>query len=225
MMITGASSGIGEAAARLAVKRGYRVALAARRKEKLHRLADELGAGHAVAIGCDVTSYDSCVEAVETCVAAFGQLNVLFANAGVGRSVSGWLVEPVSDWYDQVTVNILGAAYASRAALPALMETRGHIVFTGSTSARRPLAGSIYGCSKVAVGAMAEALRLEVAGSGVHVSIVNPGFTDTPIHGSKDIPDWALTPEDVAAAVLYIVGQPDHVDINEILIRPVNQRN
>jgi len=226
MLITGASSGIGEATARRAAAAGIRVVLAARRIDRLESLTAELG-GDAVAIAvrCDVSSFPDCETAVSTALDAFGRLDVMFANAGAGSKGQGWFVETPEDWREQVNVNVLGTAYATRAAIPALRETKGHLVITGSLSGLRALPGSMYSCTKHAVTVMAEALRLELNGTGVHVAIVHPGIVDTPIlwPSGYETPDWALEPDDIARAVMYVVAQPSDVDVSQVVVRPIEK--
>jgi NADP-dependent 3-hydroxy acid dehydrogenase YdfG len=120
-----------------------------------------------------------------------------------------------------VLTNVLGPALTVRATLPALKESRGHLLLTGSVAGRRALPGSLYACTKWAVTAMGEAARLEVDGTGIRVSLIEPGMVDTPFFESS--PSDALEPDDIARAVMYAVGQPPHVDVNEILVRPTAQ--
>jgi NADP-dependent 3-hydroxy acid dehydrogenase YdfG len=221
-LITGASSGIGAATALAAAEEGYRVVLAARSEDKLRALADKLGGeDRALAVRCDVTVWEDNVDAVDAALEAYGQLDVVFANAGFGAK-RGWLEETPEFWRSMVLTNVLGPAYTARAAIPALKESAGHLVLTSSVAGRRALPGSLYSATKHAVTAMGEALRQDVAGSGIRVTVVEPGAVDTPFFDSK--PSFhALEPEDVARAVLYAVTQPRHVDVNEMLIRPTAQ--
>jgi NADP-dependent 3-hydroxy acid dehydrogenase YdfG len=222
-VITGASSGIGEATARRAVKAGFRVVLAARRLEKLEELAAELGGPErALAVGCDVTDWDDQQALAEVALSRFGQLDVAFANAGFGAK-RGFLEETPEHWKSMVLTNVYGAALTIRATLPALKESKGHLLLTSSVAGRRALAGSLYSATKWAVTAMGEAARLELNGTGVRVTLIEPGMVDTPFFDNP-VRD-ALEPDDIARAVLYAVGQPPHVDVNEILIRPTSQAN
>jgi NADP-dependent 3-hydroxy acid dehydrogenase YdfG len=221
-LITGASSGIGAATARRAAQAGHRLVLAARSMERLDALATELGGpDRALAVACDVTEWEQQQAAVAAALDAFGRLDVVFANAGFGASRS-FLGETPEHWRDMVLTNVYGAALTIRASLEALRETRGHLLLTGSVAGRRVLPGSLYSCTKHAVTAMAEALRLEADGTGVRVTLISPGMVDTPFFDAG-APDWALRPDDVADAVLYAVTRPAHVDVNEILVRPAGQ--
>jgi NADP-dependent 3-hydroxy acid dehydrogenase YdfG len=220
-LITGASSGIGAATARRAAREGYRLVLAARSEGKLTALADELGgAERAVALRCDVTSWDDQQRMAAAALDAFSRLDVVFANAGFGAP-RGFLESTPEHWREMVLTNVYGAALTIRATLPALRESRGHFLLTGSVAGRRGVPGSLYSCTKWAVTAMGEALRQELDGSGVRVTLIEPGMVDTPFFDNR--PQNALEADDIARAVMYAVGQPEQVDVNEILVRPTAQ--
>ncbi len=222
-LITGASSGIGEATARRAVGAGYRVVLGARSIDKLEALADELGGeGRAIAVRCDVTEWADQDALVQTALGRFGRLDVALANAGFGAK-RGFLEETPEFWRSMVLTNVYGAALTIRATLPALKESKGHLLLTGSVAGRRALPGSLYSATKWAVTAMGEAARLELNGTGVRVTLIEPGSVDTPFFDNP--PAGALEPDDIARAILYVVSQPPHVDVNEVLIRPTEQEN
>ena len=220
-LITGASSGIGAATARRASAAGWRVVLAARSEERLQTLADELGAPErALAVRCDVTEWDEQERMVAAALNAFGRLDVAFANAGFGGP-RGFLSDTPEHWRRMILTNIYGAGLTLRATIPALKEARGHLLLTSSVAGRRALPGSMYSATKHAVTAMGEAARQDLDGSGVRVTLIEPGMTDTPFFDNR--PTEALQDDDVARAVLYAVSQPPHVDVNEILIRPVSR--
>ena len=120
-----------------------------------------------------------------------------------------------------VLTNVYGAALTIRATLNALKESKGHLLLTGSVAGRRVLPGSLYSCTKWAVTAMGEAARQELDGTGVRVSLIEPGMTDTPFFDNP--PRDALEPDDIARAVMFAVSQPPHVDVNEVLVRPTAQ--
>jgi NADP-dependent 3-hydroxy acid dehydrogenase YdfG len=222
-LITGASSGIGEATARRASEAGFRVVLAARRAELLEQLAEELGgAERALPVRCDVTEWADQQLLAETALRGFGRIDVAFANAGFGAN-RGFLEETPEHWKSMVLTNVYGAALTIRATLPALRDSRGHLLLTGSVAGRRALAGSLYSATKWAVTAMGEAARLELNGTGVRVTLVEPGTVDTPFFDSA-VED-ALEPDDIARAVMFAVEQPPHVDVNELLVRPTSQEN
>ncbi len=227
-IVTGASSGIGAATAKLLAARGYRVVLAAR-----------IGAngGEALAVPTDVTvraQVDSMfAQAIET----FGAVNVLVNNAGV-MPLSPITELRVEDWDRMIDVNVKGVLYCVAAVLPGMIERRaGHIVNISSIASRRTLpAGTVYAASKFAVRAISQGLRLELSPTyGIRVTDIEPGVVSTEL--MDHIPDeatrkgfserWSeLTPlaaEDIAEAVIYVLAQPDRVNVNEILVRPTEQ--
>jgi NADP-dependent 3-hydroxy acid dehydrogenase YdfG len=220
-LITGASSGIGAATARHAAQAGYRLVLAARSVDKLQALADELGGGErALAVSCDVTDYSQQEAMVAHALDRFGRLDVAFANAGFGAA-RGFLNDDPEHWRAMVLTNVLGAAYTVRATLPALKQSTGHILLTGSVAGRRAIPGSLYSSTKWAISGMGESLRQDVDGTGVRVTVVEPGMVETPFFDNPG--EGRLEADDIARAVLFAVGQPPHVDVNEILIRPTAQ--
>lgn len=223
LLITGASTGIGAETARAAVSEGWRVALAARSADKLHALADELGPESALAIPTDVTEWDQQETMVSATLERFGRIDAAFANAGFGAE-RGFLNSTPEHWREMVLTNVYGCALTIRATLPQLLENKGHCIVTSSVAGRRVLPGSLYSATKWSVTAMGEALRQEVADSGVRVTLIEPGIVDTPFF-DNGTPGWALTGPDVARAVMFALNQPDHVDIGEILIRPTAQTN
>jgi NADP-dependent 3-hydroxy acid dehydrogenase YdfG len=222
LVITGASTGIGAATAHRATEFGYRVALAARSQDKLTALAEELGGDEkAVAVRCDVTSWDDQQALVATTLERFGRLDAYFANAGFGAK-RGFLEESVEHWKSMIDTNVLGAALSIRASLPHFRERNaGHMVLTSSLAGRRALPGSLYSATKHAVTAMGEALRQEVADTNIKVTLIEPGMVDTPFFENR--PTGALEADDVARAVMFALTQPPHVDVNEVLVRPIHQ--
>ncbi|MGA2012631.1 MAG: SDR family oxidoreductase [Solirubrobacteraceae bacterium] len=220
-LITGASSGIGAATALAAADAGYRVVVAARSIDRLRTLAGELGGEErALAIRCDVTEWLDQEALVASALERFGRLDVAFANAGFGAK-RGFLNESPEHWRSMVLTNVYGAALTIRATIPALRESRGHLLLTGSVAGRRSLPGSLYSATKWAVTAMGESARQELNGSGVRVTLIEPGMVDTAFFENR--PNAALGAEDVARAVMFAVSQPPHVDVNEILVRPTAQ--
>jgi NADP-dependent 3-hydroxy acid dehydrogenase YdfG len=222
LLVTGASSGIGEACARAAAAAGYRVALLARRRERLERVAADLGGPErALAVECDVTEWEQQERAVASVLERFGRLDAAFANAGFGAK-RGFLNESPEHWRAMVLTNVYGAALTIRACVPALRESRGHLLLTGSVAGRKVGPGSLYACTKWAVTAMSEAARTDLNGTGVRVTLLAPGtvetaFYDDPVGGEQ------LTVDDVAEAFAFALTRPPHVDVNEILMRPTIQ--
>jgi NADP-dependent 3-hydroxy acid dehydrogenase YdfG len=220
MVITGASTGIGAATARRATEFGYRVVLAARSEDKLQALAGELGEG-ALAARCDVTSWEDQQALVSTALESFGRMDVFFANAGFGAK-RGFLEETPEFWRSMIDTNVYGAALSIRAALGHFREAgSGHMMLTSSVAGRRALPGSLYSATKWAVCAMGESLRQEVADTAIKVTLIEPGMVDTPFFDNPV--KGALEPDDIARAVMFALTQPPHVDVNEVLVRPINQ--
>jgi NADP-dependent 3-hydroxy acid dehydrogenase YdfG len=223
LVITGASTGIGAATARLAAEQGHRVVLAARSTDKLETLASELGgAERALAVACDVSDYGQQEAMVHRALDAFGRIDAAFANAGFGGP-RGFEDNDPDDMRAMVLTNVLGAAYTIRATMPHLRETQGHLLLTSSVAGRRALQGSLYSATKFAVTAMGEAARLDLNGTGCRVTLIEPGMVDTPFFEKGPNLDEPLHADDVARAVLFALTQPRHVDVNEILLRPTAQ--
>jgi NADP-dependent 3-hydroxy acid dehydrogenase YdfG len=220
--ITGASSGIGAATARQAVEAGHRVVLGARSLDLLESLAADLGGEErAVAVRCDVTSWDDQQALVRTAVQRFGDLDAFVANAGFGAK-RGFLEETVEHWRSMIDTNVYGVALSIRAALTHFRESgSGHMLLMGSVAGRRTMPGSLYSATKWAVTAMGESLRAEVAETDIKVTLIEPGAVNTPFF--DDPPEWALQADDIARAVMYALAQPAHVDVNEVLVRPIHQ--
>jgi len=222
LLITGASTGIGEATARHAVAAGHRVVLAARSQDKLAALAEELGGeDRALPVACDVTEWPDQEALVQRALDAYGRIDVAFANAGLGAA-RGFTSGTPEEWRGMVLTNVLGVAYTIRATAEPLKASRGHLLITSSVAGRRALPGSLYSATKHAATAMGEAARQDLNGTGVRVTVIEPGMVDTPFFESKPS-IRALESDDVARAVVYAVSQPPHVDVNEILMRPTAQ--
>ena len=222
LLITGASSGIGAATARHARKAGWRLVLAARSKDKLEALAEELGGpSRALVVICDVAEWDDQQHMVQAALNAFGGIDAVFANAGFGGA-RGFLKDSPEKWREMILTNVYGAALTIRATIPALTSSKGHLLLTSSVAGRRVLPGSLYSVTKHAVTAMGEAARQDLHGTGIRVTLIEPGMVDTPFF--DDRPTDALQDDDIARAVIYAISQPPHVNVNEILIRPTAQQ-
>ncbi len=225
LLITGASTGIGAATAR-ATAPGHRLVLASRSIEPLEALAAELGGDDdAIAVACDVGEWDQVESTAKTALDRFGRIDSVFANAGFGAA-RGFLEESPDQWRSMVLTNVLGVALTIRATLPHILERgTGHFLLTGSVAGRRALPGSLYSATKWSVTAMGEALRAELRtmhdNQRIRVTLIEPGMVDTPFFDNR--PESALQDDDIARAVIYALSQPEHVDVNEILIRPTNQ--
>jgi NADP-dependent 3-hydroxy acid dehydrogenase YdfG len=232
-VVTGASSGIGEATARLLAKKGCNVVLAARREDRLNALAVELGEGM-LAVPTDVTEPAACAALVARAAERFGSLDILVNNAGLGLYGSIADGNP-EDWRKMFDVNVLGVLYVTRAAVRRMLERgSGDIVFVSSLAGRRvPRAdGTVYAATKHAITAVAEGLRMDVHEKGIRVINVEPGLVRTEFPESSypsaqrfyAEKEYApLEAEDVAAAAVYALEQPPRVSVNEIMVRPTEQ--
>lgn len=238
-LITGASSGIGAATAKALAKEGASVILAARRKDRLVTLAKEINAtgGEALAVESDITRFQAAEELVGTTISRYGRIDILLNNAGV--MLNGPALEaPIEEWENMVRINVLGLMYVTHAALPFFKQQgTGDIVNISSVAGRTVRAGSaVYNATKWGVNAFTEALRQELVQNKLHVrtTLIEPGAVDTElashmrpeirakmIERFKDIK--RLDADDIADAILYAVTRPQHVSINEILIRPTEQ--
>jgi NADP-dependent 3-hydroxy acid dehydrogenase YdfG len=232
-IVTGASSGIGAATARVLAKEGCNVVLAARREDRLNALAAELGEG-TLAVPADVTDPAACAALVAQTVERFGSLDVLINNAGLGLYGSIAEGNP-EDWRKMFDVNVLGVLYTTRAAVRQMLrQGAGDVVFVSSLAGRRvPRAdGTVYAATKHAVNAIADGLRMDVHEKGIRVINVEPGLVRTafPESSYPSAEEYyaqreytPLEAEDVAAAVVYALNQPPRVSFNEILVRPTEQ--
>lgn len=219
LLITGASSGIGAASARAAVKSGWKVALAARSAEKLDELVDEVGAGNALAIPTDVTDPDAVFAMVEQ-AAGFGTLSAVFANAGLGASKPGAEGGELDNWRTMIDLNVWGLCLTVKAALPELRKVEGgHVLLTGSRAGRITLKGSVYGATKWFVHGFARNLSEEMSEWGGRCTVIAPGMVDTPFFDEPK--PQGLRAEDVARAVVFALDQPASVEVGEVFLRPV----
>jgi clavulanate-9-aldehyde reductase len=235
--VTGASSGIGEATALACARAGAAVALAARRAERIEALAERIAAegGHAIAVPTDVGEEDQARAFVARAHAELGRLDVLVNNAGV--MLLGPIEHaPTEEWRRMIHANVFGVLYCTHAALPLMRaQGSGHIVNVSSVAGRVARAGSgVYNLTKFGVGAFSESLRQEGVAIGVRVTTIEPGAvaTELPGHNREEVLEQmakrfaGVTPlaaEDIAGAVLYAIGQPPNVSVNEILVRPSRQ--
>jgi clavulanate-9-aldehyde reducatase len=238
--VTGATSGIGEATALALAGAGAAVAVAGRREDRLEALAKRIedDGGRALAVPTDVSDETQAQALIERTVSELGGLNILVNNAGV------MLLGPVQDadldeWRTMVNANVFGVLYCTHAALPVMREAGGgDIVNVSSTAGRQANLGSaVYNLTKFGVNGFTEGLRQEALHIGVRVSVVEPGMVATELLDHNKNPvvlDAAakmreqigqpLESDDIARAILYVVGQPPHVAVNEVLVRPARQQ-
>ncbi|MEO0813986.1 MAG: SDR family oxidoreductase, partial [Myxococcota bacterium] len=180
VLITGASSGIGEICARFAVRAGHKVVLAARRSERLQALVNELGTDNTLAVTCDVTDAAQQEKMVQDTVAHFGRLDVVFANAGLGASARGTEAGTPESFRQMIEVNCLGVTLTAKYTLPHLKESKGHLVLVGSLASQGTVWGSVYSATKWFIRGYADNLGAELGDAGGRVTCLHPGMTDTP---------------------------------------------
>lgn len=237
VVITGASSGLGEAAARHLVANGASVALGARRIDRLEKLAAELKAqgGKAIAFEIDVTDKLQVKHLVDATVAAFGRIDVLINNAGL-MPHSPLERLKVDDWERMVDVNLKGVLFGIAAALPHMQAQKsGHIINVSSVAGHKVSTnGAVYSATKHAVRALSEGLRQEVKPWNIRTTVISPGAVATELPSSATEPDiaqgmkafyeaTAIPADSFARCIAFAIGQPDDMDVNEILYRPTRQ--
>jgi NADP-dependent 3-hydroxy acid dehydrogenase YdfG len=240
-LVTGASSGIGAAAARALAADGACVAIAARRRDRLEQLAAEIGGGQSLVIDADLTEESGARRAVEQTVSQLGRLDILVNNAGV--MLLGPIVDaPIDEWDRMLRVNVEGLLHCTHAALPHLLRAAedgprrvADIVNISSTAGRTASSGTgVYNATKWAVNAFSESLRQEVTKRHVRVALVEPGAVTTELveQNRPEVQTMIrqrlgdgerLAAEDIADAIRFVVTRPRHVAVNEILVRPTGQ--
>ncbi|HWF63323.1 MAG TPA: SDR family oxidoreductase [Rhizomicrobium sp.] len=234
VVITGASSGLGEAAARALAKEGARLVLGARRLDRLKALATELSLGTHAAVETDVSNYDQVKHLVDHAVKLHGRVDVVLNNAGL-MPLSPLERLKIDDWDRMIDVNIKGVLYGIAAALPHMKQQKsGHIINVSSVAGHRVRASStVYSATKTAVRVITEGLRQEVKPYNIRATIISPGAVASELLESiteKDIAqslsgirDMAIPADSFASMVLFAMSQPANVDVNEILFRPTIQ--
>lgn len=235
VVITGASSGLGEATARHLAQHGAKLVLGARRVERLKALAEELGLRRDAAVQTDVTDHDQVMRLVDGAVAAHGRIDVIINNAGL-MPHSPLERGKVDDWDRMIDVNLKGVLYGIKAALPHMIkQTGGHIINVSSVAGHKVRPGSaVYAATKAAVRMLSEGLRQEVKPYNIRTTIISPGAVQSELPRSiteadvaKGIEDfyatYAIPAESFARMVAFPISQPEDVDVNEILFRPTAQ--
>lgn len=237
VVITGASSGLGAAAARLLSEKGASVVLGARRADRLKSLADELSArgGKARAVSCDVTNRDQVKNLVDAAVQAYGRIDVMLNNAGIMPQAPLERLK-IDEWDRTIDVNIKGVLYGIAAALPHMKQQQsGHFINVSSVAGHVVFPASVvYSATKFAVRALSEGLRKEMKPYNLRTTVISPGAVATELPDTVSDPEtsqmihkfyaeFAIPAESFARAVAFAVSQPDEVDINEILFRPTRQ--
>jgi NADP-dependent 3-hydroxy acid dehydrogenase YdfG len=237
IVITGASSGLGEAAARLLSAQGANVVLGARRQERIQALASELtrNGGKAIAITTDVVHSEQVKHLVNRAVETFGCIDVMINNAGL-MPQSPLERLRIDEWDRMIDVNIKGVLYGIAAALPHMKQQKsGHIISVSSVAGHKVRPGSVvYSATKHAVRVLSEGLRQEVKPYNIRTTVISPGAVDTELPNSISEPDvaanihkyyqeLAIPADSFARAVVFAIGQPEDMDVNEILFRPTRQ--
>ncbi|WP_439521213.1 SDR family oxidoreductase [Marivita sp.] len=217
LFITGASTGIGEATARAVVDQGWNVGLFARSEDKLEQLADELG-DHALALPGDATDLQSQTDAVHKLAQHFGSVDAAYANAGTGLSAAGTDAGDAEEWHQMIQLNILGLLWTTKAAMPHLQETKGHLLMTGSAAGRVHIKGSVYGASKWFVHGYGGNVAEEMREFGGRCTVIAPGMVDTPFFDEAK-PD-KLQPEDVAQSVVFALEADPRMNVQEVFLMP-----
>lgn len=240
-LVTGASAGIGEACARRFAAEGWNLALWARRSNRIEALADRLREDHSI------VAYTASVDvrdrlAVEAATAALieeaGVPDLLLNNAGLAAGRDLLHEGSTDDWDRMIDTNLKGLLYVSRAILPAMVERRsGHVINIGSTAGHQVYPrGNVYNATKFGVKALTRGMNMDVSGSGVRVSSVDPGFVETEFsivrfHGDREKADatyegfQALTADDIADAVWYVASRPAHINVCDMIVTPTAQRD
>jgi NADP-dependent 3-hydroxy acid dehydrogenase YdfG len=239
-VVTGASSGIGEATATKLAEQGAKVVLVARRKERLEKLAKKIkaGGGEALVVEADITDQKTCQKVVGQVLDKWKKIDILVNNAGV-MLLGPTADAPIEEWERMIKINLLGLLYMTYAALPTMRKAgSGHLVNISSVAGRTARAGSaVYNATKWGVNAFTEALRQELVSDKLKIrtTLIEPGAVETELasHNRPEVQetlqerwkgmDKKLQSEDIAAAILFVLTQPEHVNINEMLIRPTEQ--
>jgi NADP-dependent 3-hydroxy acid dehydrogenase YdfG len=231
VLITGGGSGVGQAAARLFVEAGARVAIAGRDEAKLKKTAE--GLGRILVKSADVTNPTSVANLIHAVTERFGRIDILVNNAGTNIKARKMRELTVENWNKLVRTNLDGAFFCIREVLPQMIDRKdGVIINVNSVSGKRayPLAGAGYAAGKFGLHGLAGCLASEEMESNIRVSSIYPGEIDTPILEERPTPVTAeqrakiLKPEDVAAAILWVAGLPPHVSVPELIIKPSAQQ-
>ena len=237
VVITGASSGLGEATARLLSAQGTSLVLGARRVDRLQALADELNdsGGKALAVTTDVTDYDQVKSLVNTAVQTYGRIDVMINNAGLMPRAPLERLK-IDEWNQTIDVNIKGVLYGIAAALPYMQEQKaGHVINVSSVAGHKVgPENAVYAASKHAVRVISEGLRQEVKPYNIRTTVISPGAVATELPNAisdsdiaenihKFYEDYAIPADSFARAVAFAMSQPEDVDVNEILFRPTRQ--
>ena len=220
VLITGASSGIGEATAKTLVNNGHKVILTARREEQLNQLVAELGSDNALSVAADATDLTALENVVTKGIEKFGRLDVAFANAGMGVSTAGTEKGDPDEWSTMIDINIKALLWTAKLTLPHLRQNKGHFILTSSAAGRKPIGGSIYGATKWFAYGFGQNLAEEMSEWNGRCTTIAPGMVNTPFFDEAK-PD-KLDPQDVADAVLFAIEANQRNSVREIYLMPTN---
>lgn len=239
VLITGASSGIGAACARAFAAEGARLILAARRRDRLESVAARLQADSSIdlhLLELDVRDRAQVETTLQSLPPAWSQIDILINNAGLSRGLEKLYEGDPQDWEEMIDTNLKGLLYVTRTVLPGMVERgKGHIINLGSTAGHQTYPnGNVYCATKAAVRALSEGLKMDLLGTPVRVTSVDPGlveteFSDVRFRGDSDRAKQVyqgmtpLTPDDIADIVLFCASRPPHVNINELVVMPTDQ--
>ncbi|ATG79526.1 SDR family oxidoreductase [Pseudoalteromonas sp. 1_2015MBL_MicDiv] len=220
VLITGASSGIGEATAKTLVNNGHKVILTARREDKLTELVKSLGSNNALGVAADATDFTALESVVTKGIEKFGRLDVAFANAGMGVSTAGTEKGDPDEWSTMIDINIKALLWTAKLTLPHLRQNKGHFILTSSAAGRKPIGGSIYGATKWFAYGFGQNLAEEMSEWNGRCTTIAPGMVNTPFFDDAK-PD-KLDPQDVADAVLFAIEANQRNSVREIYLMPTN---
>lgn len=239
ILITGASSGIGTSCAHVFAQTGARLILAARRREKLEELSEALQKQYQIqtlSLPLDVQDSGAVMAAMQDLPTDWQKIDVLINNAGLSRGLEKQYVSPLQDWEEMIDTNIKGLLYVTRAVVPGMVARKqGHVINIGSIAGRQTYAGgSVYCATKAAVKSLSEGLKIDLLGTPVRVTNIEPGLVETEFSAVRFRGDGdraqsiyqgmtPLTPDDIADTILFAVTRPAHVNISEILLMPTDQ--
>ena len=220
VLITGASSGIGEASAKTLVNNGHKVILTARSEDKLAELVESLGEDNALSVPADATDFTELENVVTKGLKKFGRLDAAFANAGMGVSTAGTEKGDPDEWSTMIDINIKALLWTAKATLPHLRQNKGHFILTSSAAGRKPIKGSIYGATKWFAYGFGQNLAEEMSEWNGRCTTIAPGMVNTPFFDEAK-PD-KLDPQDVADAVLFAIEANQRNNVREIYLMSTN---
>lgn len=220
VLITGASSGIGEASAKTLVNNGHKVIITARSEDKLAELVESLGEDNALSVPADATDFTELENVVTKGLKKFGRLDAAFANAGMGVSTAGTEKGAPDEWSTMIDINIKALLWTAKATLPHLRQNKGHFILTSSAAGRKPIKGSIYGATKWFAYGFGQNLAEEMSEWNGRCTTIAPGMVNTPFFDEAK-PD-KLDPQDVADAVLFAIEANQRNNVREIYLMPTN---